>query len=43
MRSGSDKRAARSTLALLVAISIKAKNRKCPNYNGFSFIVVIRV
>ncbi len=33
-----DKSTARTTLRLLVAILIKAKNRKRPNFNGFSFI-----
>jgi hypothetical protein len=42
-RSGSGKSLARSMLRLLAAILIKAKNGKCANYNGFSFIGVVRV
>ncbi len=43
MRSGGDKSAARTTLRSLVAILIKAKNRKCLTLSGFSFIGIVRV
>jgi hypothetical protein len=43
MRSSGDKSAARTTLRSLVAILIKAKDKKCPNDNGFSIIGVVRV
>jgi hypothetical protein len=43
-RSGDDKNAGRNTLRSEAAIlQIKAKNRNRPNYNGFSFIEVVRV
>ncbi len=38
MHSGGDNSTARTTLRSLLAIMIKAKNRKRPNFNGFSFI-----
>ncbi len=42
-RSGNDKNAGRNTLRSVTAMQIKAKNRNRPNYNGFSFIEVVRV
>jgi hypothetical protein len=42
-RSGDDKNAERITLRSAMVMQIKAKNRNRPNYNGFSYIEVIRV
>ncbi len=42
-RCGDDKNAGRNTLRSATVMQIKAKDRNRPNYNGFSFIEVVRV